>query len=217
MLGIPGLIEKTSATTCASNIFKSLGANVKTINNKKDGLNFGKVMDYMNDFYQKFYFEKFGPLKERKAELDRESKANYVHPQKVLTELSKISKNTNPRYKADASNVKRNAKRSGRDWRPTTTCWHLTYKSKATKEITKEIAGEKKHPAIFPEELVEKCIKVSGLKEGTMFDCFAGTGTSLLVAKKMGLDYFGCDLDKDYVEFMKSRMSKEEVWDKFGG
>ena len=35
--------------------------------------------------------------------------------------------------------------------------------------------------------------------------------------KKMGLDYFGCDLDKDYVEFMKSRMSKEEVWDKFGG
>ena len=36
-------------------------------------------------------------------------------------------------------------------------------------------------------------------------------------AKKMGLDYFGCDLDKDYVEFMKSRMSKEEVWDKFGG
>jgi DNA modification methylase len=50
-----------------------------------------------------------------------------------------------------------------------------------------------------------------------MFDCFAGTGTSLLVAKKMGLDYFGCDLDKDYVEFMKSRMSKEEVWDKFGG
>ena len=27
-----------SATTCASNIFKSLGANVKTINNKKDGL-----------------------------------------------------------------------------------------------------------------------------------------------------------------------------------
>ena len=39
---------------------------------EKDGLNFGKVMDYMNDFYQKFYFEKFGPLKERKAELERQ-------------------------------------------------------------------------------------------------------------------------------------------------
>jgi len=39
---------------------------------EKDGLNFGKVMDYMNDFYQKFYFDKFGPLKERKAELERQ-------------------------------------------------------------------------------------------------------------------------------------------------
>jgi len=39
---------------------------------EKEGLNFAKVMDYMNDFYQKFYFEKFGPLKERKAELERQ-------------------------------------------------------------------------------------------------------------------------------------------------
>ena len=39
---------------------------------EKDGLNFGKVMDYMNNFYQKYYFEKFGPLKERKAELERQ-------------------------------------------------------------------------------------------------------------------------------------------------
>ena len=39
---------------------------------EKDGLNFGTVMDYMNDFYQKFYFEKFGPLKEKKAELERQ-------------------------------------------------------------------------------------------------------------------------------------------------
>ena len=38
----------------------------------KNGLNFGKVMDYMNNFYQKYYFEKFGPLKERKAELERQ-------------------------------------------------------------------------------------------------------------------------------------------------
>ena len=76
---------------------------------------------------------------------------------------------------------------------------------KATKEITKEIAGEKKHPAIFPEELVEKCIKVSGLKKGIMFDCFAGTGTSLLVAKKMGLDYFNiCPFPMNFVKPTKS-------------
>ena len=46
--------------------------------------------------------------KERKAELDRESKASYVHPQKILTELSKISKNNNPRYKEKVEYNKRN-------------------------------------------------------------------------------------------------------------
>ena len=46
--------------------------------------------------------------KERKAELDRESKASYVHPQKILTELSKISKNSNPRYKEKVEYNKRN-------------------------------------------------------------------------------------------------------------
>ncbi len=35
-------------------------------------LNFGKVMDYLNDFYQKFYFEKFNRLKEKKEELERQ-------------------------------------------------------------------------------------------------------------------------------------------------
>ena len=38
----------------------------------RDNLTFGRVMDYLNDFYQKFYFEKFGPLKERKPELERQ-------------------------------------------------------------------------------------------------------------------------------------------------
>ena len=46
--------------------------------------------------------------KERKAELDRESKASYVHPQKVLAELSKISKNSNPKYKEKVEYNKRN-------------------------------------------------------------------------------------------------------------
>ena len=91
------------------------------------------------------------------------------------------------------NNAQRHFKKTGRLWRPTTTCWHFTYKSKATKEITKQITGEKLHPAIFPKDLVIKCIKVSGLKKGLVFDPFAGTGTTLLTAKEFGLDYFGCE------------------------
>ena len=105
------------------------------------------------------------------------------------------------------NNAERHFKKTGRLWRPTTTCWHFTYKSKATKEITKSIAGEKKHPAIFPEKLVEKCIKLSGLKKGVILDCFMGTGTTGKVAKQMNLDFIGIEIDKDYFNFAKDRIN----------
>jgi predicted transcriptional regulator len=57
--------------------------------------------DNKNPYYIKL-------AKERKAELDRESKASYVHPQKILSELSKISKNSNPRYREKVEYNKRN-------------------------------------------------------------------------------------------------------------
>ena len=39
---------------------------------KRESLTFGKVIDFLNDFYQKHYFEKFEKLKERKKELERQ-------------------------------------------------------------------------------------------------------------------------------------------------
>ena len=111
-------------------------------------------------------------------------------------------------YDTNYNNDNRNAKRSGRNYRPTTNCWHITYKSKATKYITSQIAGLNKHPAIYPEEFVEKILKVSGLKRGTIFDPFMGTGTTAVVAKQYGLDYVGCEIDKDYHKFSLDRLTK---------
>ena len=48
--------------------------------------------DTNNPYYVKL-------AKEKKAELDSESKANFVHPQKIINELTKIKKNSNPRYR----------------------------------------------------------------------------------------------------------------------
>ena len=109
-------------------------------------------------------------------------------------------------YNENYNNAERNAKRSGKNYRATTNCWHITYKSKATKEITKEIAGHNKHPAIYPETLVEKCLKVSGLKNGVVFDPFMGTGTAAVAAIKQKWDYIGYEIDPDYVEFSKNRI-----------
>ncbi len=57
--------------------------------------------DTNNPYYVKL-------AKEKKAELERESKATYVHPQKIINELTKIKKNSNPRYKEKVAFNKRN-------------------------------------------------------------------------------------------------------------
>ena len=57
--------------------------------------------DTNNPYYVKL-------AKEKKAELDRISKATYVHPQKIINELTKIKKNSNPRYREKVDFNKRN-------------------------------------------------------------------------------------------------------------
>ncbi len=57
--------------------------------------------DTNNPYYVKLAIKK-------KAELDRESKATYVHPQKIINELTKIKKNSNPRYREKVAFNKRN-------------------------------------------------------------------------------------------------------------
>jgi len=57
--------------------------------------------DTKNPYYVKL-------AKAKKIELDRESKATYVHPQKIINELTKISKNSNPRYREKVAFNKRN-------------------------------------------------------------------------------------------------------------
>jgi len=64
------------------------------------------------------------------------------------------------------------------------------------------------HPAIFPKKLVEKCIKVSGCKEGIVLDPFLGTGTTSLVAEELGLNSIGIEIDPGYFNFTCTRLKK---------
>jgi DNA modification methylase len=61
------------------------------------------------------------------------------------------------------------------------------------------------HYAAFPEELPERCIK-AGSKEGdTILDPFAGTGTTLWVAKKLNRKAVGFEISSKYVEYALDR------------
>ena len=64
----------------------------------------------------------------------------------------------------------------------------------------------KKHPAIFPEKLAHDHI-ISWSNEGdTVLDCFMGSGTTGKMAKQLGRNFIGIELDKNYYEIAKSRI-----------
>jgi len=63
-----------------------------------------------------------------------------------------------------------------------------------------------KHPAIFPELLAHDHI-ISWSNEGdTMLDPFMGSGTTGKMAKILGRDFIGIELDQDYFNIAKERI-----------
>jgi site-specific DNA-methyltransferase (adenine-specific) len=64
------------------------------------------------------------------------------------------------------------------------------------------------HPAPFPEELPMRCIKMLSWKNSLIADPFAGSGTTLKVAKKLGRNYWGCDISEDYVLRTREELSQ---------
>jgi site-specific DNA-methyltransferase (adenine-specific) len=66
------------------------------------------------------------------------------------------------------------------------------------------VHGAKAHPAAFPIELPLWCIQLAGSK-GMVLDPFAGSGTTLLAAKQLGLDAIGIDVSVDYKAIWEGR------------
>ena len=127
---------------------------------------------------------------------------HFTHRGKTPIDLQASAVPYRPEYAED------NFKRTGRTSRPTTTCWHIPYETTGYMgKDAVEIKGSKGHPAIFPRDLVRHCLAVAGAKPGdVLFDPFAGTGTSLVVAKEQGLTGIGTEIDSDYVDFIRERL-----------
>lgn len=54
------------------------------------------------------------------------------------------------------------------------------------------------HPCQLPEKLLQRIIKVSSNEGDLVFDPFAGSGTTLAVAKRLNRDWLGCELSDNY-------------------
>jgi site-specific DNA-methyltransferase (adenine-specific) len=64
------------------------------------------------------------------------------------------------------------------------------------------------HYAVFPETLVETCIKATCPEEGTVLDPFVGSGTTALVADRLGRHYLGIDCVREYCEMARRRLAE---------
>ena len=64
------------------------------------------------------------------------------------------------------------------------------------------------HPAMFPEELALRVLKLFSFRGDFVIDPFNGVGTTTVVAKKNGRHYLGIDISPEYCEMARWRLSE---------
>ncbi len=103
----------------------------------------------------------------------------------------------------DKSNISRWRHTRGSDLRCRGNTWFIPY------ETIQSRAKERPHPATFPVQLAEWCIKLHGVSRvHTMLDPFLGIGNSAIAAQRCGVKkLIGFEIDATYLAEAKRRLS----------
>lgn len=64
------------------------------------------------------------------------------------------------------------------------------------------------HFAVFPEKLVEVCLKATAPASGVVLDPFSGSGTTAVVAQQLGRSFIAFDCSSEYCEQTRKRLSQ---------
>ncbi len=100
----------------------------------------------------------------------------------------------------DKSNVAR-WRRAGGDLRCRGNTWFLPYPTIRIR------ARDRPHPATFPPELPEWCLKLHGLdRTRHAVDPFLGIGSSAVAAARLGIEFTGFELDPAYLAVARDRV-----------
>ena len=74
-----------------------------------------------------------------------------------------------------------------------------------------DIRDKKVHPATFPIALARKVIELFTHQGNVVLDPFNGSGTTLLACRDLSRNGIGIDLNKDYCDLAKSRLSTKKM------
>lgn len=68
-----------------------------------------------------------------------------------------------------------------------------------------------KHPAMFPEALAKDHILTWSNERDLVLDPFAGSGTTLKMAKQNNRDYLGIEMSEEYIEIIRKRLEQDAI------
>ncbi len=83
--------------------------------------------------------------------------------------------------------------------------WFIPY------ETVRSGAGKHGHPATFPLELPLRCLRMHGKTTGVVLDPFVGSGTTLVVAQRLGWNAIGIEIDEAYAAVALDRLTENSV------
>lgn len=73
-------------------------------------------------------------------------------------------------------------------------------------QVKNTSAEKTAHPCQMPLEVMKNIVGILP-KEYTVLDLFMGSGTTGVACKELGYDFIGCELDTEYYEIAKKRLS----------
>ena len=99
------------------------------------------------------------------------------------------------------SKIKEKSKLSQKEWIEfTKQIWNIPIPGKGDLAF-----GE--HSALMPEEIVRRCVRLFTFVEDIVLDPFAGSGTTLKVAKELGRNFVGYEISKSYENIIKLKLA----------
>jgi site-specific DNA-methyltransferase (adenine-specific) len=72
-------------------------------------------------------------------------------------------------------------------------------------------AKQEKHPAPFPEEMPRRCIRLYSFVGDTVLDPFAGSGTTLKVARELGRNSIGFEINPEFESLIREKLGANET------